>query len=281
MSKKEGIIVKAGLLDTFGETQNMYKLIGKDGKEYLSEQKGELGGHRKLKIYGKLDCPSALRYIAAGQYVQHRVFFADEETALAADYRPCGVCMKEHYNLWKGGRLMTHALNVSPVLDEAAICSVQLANGEARTLATDKLKGTPIPNQVNTGIEGCRMKIEGDYCVIVLAAEDYQWGYTLVWDYVQDKLVHLTKTVGAVDATVFGSRVVNMYLIQGWGHPADLWYSVAPLELVDPDYEPELVALTISPNESVKAPACCEVFQEKGKLLFRAGEQEQYINMAV
>lgn len=68
----------------------MYKLIGKDGKEYLSEQNGQFGGHRKLKIYGKLDCPSALRYIAAGHYVQHRVFFADEETALATGYRPCG-----------------------------------------------------------------------------------------------------------------------------------------------------------------------------------------------
>ena len=90
----------------------MYKLIGKDGKEHLSEQKGQLGGHRKLKIYGRLDCPSALRHIAAGRYVQHRVFFADEITALSAGYRPCGICMKEHYNLWKGDRLMTHALEV-------------------------------------------------------------------------------------------------------------------------------------------------------------------------
>lgn len=78
-----------------------YKLIGKDGKEYLSEEKGTLGGHRKLKIYGRLDCPSALRYIAKGQYVQYRVFFKNEETAITAGYRPCGVCMKERYKLWK------------------------------------------------------------------------------------------------------------------------------------------------------------------------------------
>lgn len=78
-----------------------YKLIGKDGKAYYSEDKGKLGGHRKSKIYGKLDCPSANRYIAKGQYVQHRVFFADEETAIAAGYRPCAVCMKEQYLLWK------------------------------------------------------------------------------------------------------------------------------------------------------------------------------------
>lgn len=79
----------------------MYKLIGKDGKQYLSETPGTLGGHKKLKIYGRLDCPSALRYIEKGQYVKQRVFFADEETAIAAGYRPCGVCMKEQYKKWK------------------------------------------------------------------------------------------------------------------------------------------------------------------------------------
>ena len=78
-----------------------YKLIGPDGKEYLSDVKGTLGGHRRLKIYGRLDCPSALRYIARGQYVPHRVFFADEDTAIAAGYRPCAVCMPEQYKLWK------------------------------------------------------------------------------------------------------------------------------------------------------------------------------------
>lgn len=78
-----------------------YKLIGKDGKPYFSTTPGTLGGHRKLKIYGRLDCPSALRYIAKGQYVEHRVFFADEETAGAAGYRPCGICMREAYKKWK------------------------------------------------------------------------------------------------------------------------------------------------------------------------------------
>lgn len=78
-----------------------YKLIGRDGKAYLSTVPGTMGGHRKLKIYGRLDCPSALRYIAKGQYVEHRVFFADEETAIAAGYRPCGICMREAYKQWK------------------------------------------------------------------------------------------------------------------------------------------------------------------------------------
>ena len=79
----------------------MYHLIGRDGKPYDSETPGTLGGHRKLKIYGRLDCPSALRYIAKGQYVALRVFFADEETAIAAGYRPCGKCMPEAYRRWK------------------------------------------------------------------------------------------------------------------------------------------------------------------------------------
>lgn len=78
-----------------------YHLIGFDGNTYDSDIPGTLGGHRKIKIYGKLDCPSALRHIAKGQYVQHRVFFKDEETAIAAGYRPCGVCMKEAYIRWK------------------------------------------------------------------------------------------------------------------------------------------------------------------------------------
>jgi methylphosphotriester-DNA--protein-cysteine methyltransferase len=79
----------------------MYKLLNKDGSTYESETKGTLGGFRRLKIYGRLDCPSALRYIAKGHYVKHRVFFADEHTAIAAGYRPCAKCMPEYYAKWK------------------------------------------------------------------------------------------------------------------------------------------------------------------------------------
>ena len=78
-----------------------YHLIDKNGNTCDSEQPGTLGGHRKLKIYGRLDCPSAARYIAKGQYVQYRVFFADEQTAIEAGYRPCARCMPEEYRKWK------------------------------------------------------------------------------------------------------------------------------------------------------------------------------------
>ena len=63
--------------------------------------RGTIGGHRGTKIYGRLDCPSALRAIANGGYVQYRVFFADEGDAVAAGYRPCAVCMPERYRAWK------------------------------------------------------------------------------------------------------------------------------------------------------------------------------------
>jgi len=79
----------------------LYKLIDKDGAEILSNIPGTLGGHKKLKIYGKLDCPSATRYIAKGQYVRNRVFFLDEKTAIMAGYRPCSVCMPKEYKVWK------------------------------------------------------------------------------------------------------------------------------------------------------------------------------------
>ena len=78
-----------------------YKLIAPDGTTYQSPVPGTLGGHRKLKIFGRLDCPSALRFIARGHYVQHRVFFASRQAALKAGYRPCAKCLPAEYKLWK------------------------------------------------------------------------------------------------------------------------------------------------------------------------------------
>jgi methylphosphotriester-DNA--protein-cysteine methyltransferase len=81
-----------------------YMLIGADGLPYESTVPGRWGGHRRSKIYGRLDCPSALRTIARGGYVRHRVFFADEATAIAAGYRPCGVCCPDRYRVWRLGQ---------------------------------------------------------------------------------------------------------------------------------------------------------------------------------
>jgi methylphosphotriester-DNA--protein-cysteine methyltransferase len=78
--------------------------LGPDGKAYASRRRGTLGGHRRSRIYGRLDCPAALRAIARGGYVANRVFFLKEADARAAGYRPCGVCMPAKYKAWKAGR---------------------------------------------------------------------------------------------------------------------------------------------------------------------------------
>ena len=64
---------------------------------------GRLGGNRASRIYGRLDCSSAIRALARG-YAKRRVFFADEATAIAAGYRPCAVCMPEAHRRWKSTR---------------------------------------------------------------------------------------------------------------------------------------------------------------------------------
>jgi methylphosphotriester-DNA--protein-cysteine methyltransferase len=80
----------------------LYRLLGADRRAVLSSEPGRLGGHRKTRIYGRLDCPGAQQAIArGGPYPQHRVFFADEATAVAAGFRPCARCLPEAYRAWK------------------------------------------------------------------------------------------------------------------------------------------------------------------------------------
>lgn len=76
-----------------------YKLTDANGNIYLSDTPGEYGGNGKLKIYGRLDCGTALSSMKRfpGEYQKHRVFFADEKTALAAGFRPCGNCLRKKY----------------------------------------------------------------------------------------------------------------------------------------------------------------------------------------
>jgi len=77
-----------------------YKILTLDGI-VLSKIPGTLGGNKRLRIYGKLDCKSALNWIKKGYYVETRVFFENEEIAKQLGYRPCGVCMKKEYKMWK------------------------------------------------------------------------------------------------------------------------------------------------------------------------------------
>lgn len=84
-----------------GEIQKTYTLISADKRPYVSITPGTYGGHRKTKVYGRMDCPSAIRALNKGGYVKNRVFFADEQTAIAAGFRPCAVCLPEKYAIWK------------------------------------------------------------------------------------------------------------------------------------------------------------------------------------
>lgn len=80
-----------------------YTLLGADGKSHASEFPGSIGGYQPLRIYGRLDCRSARAQLSKGRYANHRVFFADEAAAIAAGYRPCGICLRERYRTWKLG----------------------------------------------------------------------------------------------------------------------------------------------------------------------------------
>lgn len=87
-----------------GRCLRTFMLLGADGRPYESSVPGTLGGHRRGRLYGRLDCPSALRAIARGHYVRHRVFFSDEATAIEAGYRPCAACLPEEYARWRANR---------------------------------------------------------------------------------------------------------------------------------------------------------------------------------
>ena len=78
-----------------------YTLTGPDGERYQSAHKGQLGGHARTRVYGRLDCPVALSLLRRGFEPRHRVFFADEAAAIAAGFRPCGACMRDRYAAWK------------------------------------------------------------------------------------------------------------------------------------------------------------------------------------
>ena len=80
-------------------TAKRYRLIGADGMEIMSPEPGRFGGNRRQKIFGRLDCRSALRALPRG-YANVRVFFADDAIAFAAGYRPCGTCMRQEYRVW-------------------------------------------------------------------------------------------------------------------------------------------------------------------------------------
>lgn len=297
----------------------MYRLICLHGKKYSSPRDEIFAGDELSKIYGKLDCPSP----------QHTakdcVFFEDEVEALATQYHPCPVCMREHYELWKAGRLMTHALRVelSPfypgALREDDICTVFLANGVQRQLSTSETPDFPpyssilahtnylIEHVEEGGYSYCwtcisdkmceleEYQIEGDYCIVTLMDDAGRWGRVIVWDYVQDYVVHLTAAPFARCSTIFKGHVVSMCMAECSGELFNmaspgalnasvdkagtpnrtLWYGAAPLGTVAPEYEPDLCLLPLSvPDGADDDPNCFDIRAEGGTLVFRAGTAE-------
>ena len=55
-----------------------------------------LAGHAPGKIYGQLTCRAGKRMKA-----ENRVFFRDEAEATALGFRPCALCMRAAYRVWK------------------------------------------------------------------------------------------------------------------------------------------------------------------------------------
>ena len=90
--------------------RTIYFLTQPDGSVVERDVPGLFGGNRRMKIYGRLDCPGALRALSRG-YAKRRVFFADEATAIGAGYRPCAVCMPAEYRRWKAASQRTAGIS--------------------------------------------------------------------------------------------------------------------------------------------------------------------------
>lgn len=87
------------------DTARSYRLLGPEGF-YESPTPGTLGGNGRDRIYGRLDCGTARASMRRypGVYASHRVFFADEATAIACGFRPCGNCMRAEFRAWKAAQ---------------------------------------------------------------------------------------------------------------------------------------------------------------------------------
>jgi len=109
--------------------QPTYVLTGSDGRPYVSQVPGRFGGYRSSRVYGRLDCASALRALAHGGYVPQRVFFADEQAAIDAGYRPCAVCLPEQYARSPSAARLQHEPLRAPVGDDLGRVQVALRVG--------------------------------------------------------------------------------------------------------------------------------------------------------
>src|SRR4051794_993342 len=146
---------------------DVFTLMGADGQPFESAEPGALGGHRRRHGYGRLDCPAALRWIERGHYVRHRVFFADEASAVAAGYRPCAACLPERHAAWKRGdwppparrsHRLDHVPGMLDWLRARAVPGVESIDGDVyrRVLA---LPHGPALVEIDLGSDGARVRV--------------------------------------------------------------------------------------------------------------------------
>ena len=70
-------------------------LSDRELRSLIEQNKVCLGGNRRLRIYGRLDCSSGKRMKR-----ENRVFFLSKQQAVEVGYLPCGHCMKAEYRQW-------------------------------------------------------------------------------------------------------------------------------------------------------------------------------------
>ena len=190
-----------------------YTLIDAGGRAYESERPGSLGGHRGNRVYGRLDCAGALRWIERGHYVSQRVFFADEATAIAAGYRPCANCMPDEYATWKQRRSeRLYSVYDSPVGpltlsgDDEALTGLGFGDSVAETWRLDEGRFAPERRQLDEYFAGERTAFE---LQLRLEGTAFQ---RQVWDALRGIPYGTTTTYGELAAaigSVGGARKVG------------------------------------------------------------------------
>ena len=82
-------------------TAKKYKLIGPDCQTYLSATPGTFGGHRRQKIYGRLDCSVAHCEPLLGAAMWRTGSFSRMKRLLLPRDIDRARCLPEHYQRWK------------------------------------------------------------------------------------------------------------------------------------------------------------------------------------
>lgn len=211
-----------------------YKLTGNDNKTYESDEPGTLGGHSKLKIYGKLDCPSALRAIEKGQYVKYRVFFKDEETAIAAGYRPCAKCCPTEYREWKNMKLLQNdACNIDKMesFESGKAFATWTCDGVQHKMTFSKLK--KLWGYADE-YEYCSMGCCGQIIYALMCVASGQGGVLFAWDAATEKIIHCSEALYANATTLSNDGVFCIYRgVAYYGMPYHDEFSMVKLGTMD------------------------------------------------